>query len=1175
MKSCSQELLAAYWRQLRASLVIGWILWTCFFQIVFSEDLDSVGSYSNRSLSVQADSPNSQPGFTPMPSNTVGIVWRNDLLPADAEQNRILENGSGVAAGDVNGDGFCDLYFATIEGSNHLHLNNGDWTCREVELASGARCAGQASTGVLLADVEGDGDLDLLVNGVGTGTRLFINDGKGLFSERIQSGLTHKGGAMSMAMADADQDGDLDLYVAYYRENTWKDLPLGVNPRVIQKGNRPHALPEDRFVAIYTGPGIKPGITEVGEPDQFYLNNGDGTFVHQPWLGGSFRDEDGQVLESIPRHWGLSVLFRDLNGDLLPDLLVCNDFAYGEDQIWMNQGGAVFHQLSNKAMRQSSWSSMAADVADINRDGHDDLFIVEMLSRQHAKRQTQRANYETGIEAPAIAMGLDRPQTQRNTLFLNRGDGTYAEIGRMAGLDASEWSWGTVFLDVDLDGWEDVLVANGNNHDLLDGDATIAAVIAMRSATRGQIPQTLLMYPSLHTPNLAFRNRGDLTFEEISETWGFNEVGISQGICLADLDRDGDLDVVVNNLQGTPSLYRNNTIRPRMSVRLQSQGRNPRGIGARLRLALPGSTEIPQQTKSMTTGGRYLSSDDNVIVFATFEEGGEMRLEVDWPSGQSSLIESVQSNREYLIREPVLNVDTHPNESKASTFKPLFEAVSTAQFDKKHLETQSPGAMNTQPLLPRYFDRWGPSIVVGDLNGDGTRDLVTGHGHSHRASFIAGLADGNLGENVIELIKTGDGDQTDIVAWKEADGRMRLAVSVSNYTKAVQSGLEAIKSQSSVLIYKEQDDQFQLVQSLPGQRALPGCLELLDYDGDGDQDLFVGGRMNPGRYPEPAISRLYENENGFFKLNLDQSRAWFDLGLVTDAKSLDRDGDGDQDLLIAREWNTLVFWDNQDGVFIDKTQDVGLATRKGLWTALAVADLDGDGDMDAVAGNWGRNTDYQKHLHHPIRMYHGDLDRNGRYDLVESYYDPESDAWVPSRDLIVLGNAFPFIRERYRSYLGMSKTKVDELFQSVSQLGDWLEIDFLDTGILWNEEGQFRWQSLPLEAQLTPAMSIAVSDFNGDGQTDIFIGQNTQSLQPEISRFDAGLGLVLLAEGGQRFKALTAEESGIRIFGEQTEAVATDWDGDGRVDLLVGQTAGELRLYLQSKQSSLSIDLSK
>ena len=1147
------------------------VLGDCLAQTDEIKDSSFVKGWSEIRLSLTEGTREYGAGFYRITPNQVGISWRNELSPSGAEQNRILENGSGVAAGDVNGDGHCDLYFATVEGSNHLHLNNGDWTFIEAALANGAGCAGQASTGVLMADIEGDGDLDLLVNGIGTGTRLFVNDGIGNFSERVDSGLAHRGGTMSMAMADADQDGDLDLYVAHYRENTWKDLPPGVTPRVVQKENRPFAMPEDRFIAVDNGPGTQPGIIEIGEPDRFYLNNGDGTFSHQAWLDGRFRDEHGQVLKKIPRYWALSVMFRDLNGDLLPDLIICNDFAHGADQVWINQGGAVFHELSNEALRQSSWSSMAVDVADINRDGYDDFFVVEMLSQHHSKRQTQRANYETGIHAPSIAMELDRPQTQRNTLFLNRGDGTYAEIARMAGLDATEWSWGSVFMDVDLDGWEDVLITYGNNHDLLDGDATIAAVIAMRSAPRGQTPKTLLMYPSLLTANLAFRNRGNLTFEDKSKAWGFNEIGVSQGICLADLDRDGDLDVVINNLQGAPSLYRNEAIAPRISVRLKGLGKNPHGIGTRLRLVTVEPMDTPIQTQMLLSGGRYLSSDDAVKVFAVPEGSRKLRLEVDWPSGRQSRIESIQPNHAYVIHEAVTSTDTKSDKLIADRVKPLFEPSPDLLSDQKHLESPLPDSMRMQPLLPRYFDRWGPSILVGDLNGDGMQDLVVGHGQSHPAHIAFGNLKGELEKNPEKLIETAEGDQTDIVAWKEYDGQVRIAVSVSNLTQSFKAGPDATRSQSSVHIYREADGQFDLVQSLPGQKALPGCLVLLDYDGDGDLDLFVGGRMNPGRYPEPAISRLYRNDNGFFKLNLDQSRAWYGMGLVTDAKSLDWDNDGDLDLLIACEWGTLRFLENIDGEFIEKTKEVGLASKKGLWTALAVADLDGDGDLDAVAGNWGRNTHYQRHLSHSIRLYHGDLDGNGSYDLIESYFDKDSQSWVPARDLIALGNAFPFVRERHRTYVGMAQTNVETLFQGVSSLNQCLEINDLDTGVLWNEDGQFRWESLPVEAQLTPAMSIAVGDLNGDGREDIFLGQNYQSVQPEISRYDAGLGLILMAEGFRGFRALTAVESGIRLFGEQSAAVATDWNGDGRMDLIVGQTAGELRLFLQSRHSPLSI----
>ena len=1164
MNKFSQKQMAACRLQRKACYSKVCFLWLGLTMVIHSADYIQQTEYTARSFPANDTSSEFNSGFTRIPPQAVGISWRNHLSSSAAEQNRILENGSGVAAGDVNGDGHCDLYFATIQGANHLHLNNGDWTFQELDLVGGADCAGQSSTGALFADVEGDGDLDLLVNGIGTGTRLFINDGSANFVEHGESGLARTGGGMSMAMADADQDGDLDLYVAHYRENTWKDLPSGVTPRVVQRGNRPHALPEDRFLAIDHGPGRKPGITEVGEPDRFYINNGDGTFQHQTWTGGRFRDDKGQILDKTPRYWGLSVLFRDLNGDTLPDLLVCNDFAHGADQIWMNQGEGVFQQLSNLAMRQSSWSSMAADVADINRDGHDDFFIVEMLSRKHSRRQTQRANYETGIEEPSIAMGLDRPQTQRNTLFLNRGDGSYSEIARMAGLDATEWSWGTVFMDVDLDGWDDVLVANGNNHDLLDGDATIAAMVAMRSAPKNRIPKTLLMYPALETSNLVFRNKGDLTFEDMSKSWGFDEIGISQGICLADLDRDGDLDVVLNNLQRSPSIYRNNATGQRISVRLRGGAANPQAIGARLRLVATHSVRPIIQTRVVSSGGRYLSSDENLVVFATPEGTVGMRLEIDWPGGQCSQIENIQPNKAYTLLEPKVKGSLKPRMPKLAKGLPLFEEASVSLFSKKHMESPMQGAMTLQPLLPRYLDRWGPSFVVGDLNGDGLDDLAMGQGQAHPATVT-------MGAQSLKLEGSAVGDQTDLIFWRGNNRKMRLAISISNMTTAFQNGLKATRSQPSVLIYQKEGERFDLVQALPGQRALPGCLELIDHDKDGDLDLFVGGRMNPGRYPEPSISRLYENDRGHYKLHLEQSRLWFDMGLVTDAKSLDWDGDGDQDLIVACEWGNLRLWENINGTFSEKTEVVGLASRKGLWTALEVADLDGDGDLDVLAGNWGRNTDYQRHNHHSIRMYHGDLDNNGSYDLVESYYEPESEEWVPLRDLIALGNAFPFVRERHRTYVGMSKTHVDELFQGISTLDAWLEVNTLETGVFWNDQGRFQWQPLPFEAQQTSVISLAVSDFNGDGHADIFMGQNFQSLQPEMSRFDAGLGLILLGNGGMAFKALTAEESGIRMFGEQSEVVTTDWNDDGLSDLLIGQTAGDLRLFLQSSNSPLSV----
>jgi len=584
-----------------------------------------------------------QPGFTQLSPATTGIAFTNSFNPIISANNQILENGAGVALGDVDGDGWCDVFLCGSERPSALYRNLGNWKFEEITKSAGVACAGQFTTGAAFADVDGDGDLDLLVNGIGVGTRLFLNDGHGHFTEDNLSGLARTFGATSLALADLDGDGDLDLYVCNYRTSTMRDEPNPPRLTARMVDGKLVVSPEDRFTGLLKTDGTVE-VIEKGEPDILYLNNGKGKFSPVSWTGGAFADASGRLLTAPPEDWGLSVMLRDFNGDGSPDIYVCNDFFYSRDRFWLNDGKGKFRAIASTAWRSMPLASMAIDVADINRDGFDDFFVVEMLSRHHSTRQRQRASMPYAeLNLPFGDPGY-QPEVLRNTLHLARGDGTFAEIAQFAGLAATGWSWCAAFVDVDLDGWEDLLVTTGSNHDQMDADMMEASAQAARLGSR---PKGLSDYPRLETPNLAFRNRHDLRFEEVSAAWGFNAVGISQGMALGDLDNDGDLDVVVNNLNREAWLYRNNSSAPRVAVRLKGRPPNTRGIGARIKVTGGPVT----QTQTIICGGRYLSSDDAMRVFAAGGASNHLTIEVTWPSAKRSLGSGARPNHVYEIEE--------------------------------------------------------------------------------------------------------------------------------------------------------------------------------------------------------------------------------------------------------------------------------------------------------------------------------------------------------------------------------------------------------------------------------------------------------------------------------------------------------------------------------------------
>ena len=1113
----------------------------------------------------------SKAGFTLMAPSATGIVFTNLLPQSRHLTNQVLLNGSGVAAGDVDGDGWCDFYLCSLSRPNALFMNLGDWRFRDTAVEAGVACPGFTSTGAVLVDLDGDGDLDLVVNTIGQGTRVFQNDGKGRFGERASLNAGKAG--MSLAAGDLDGDGFLDLYVTNYRARALMDMPnttfnfATVNGRrVLARVNgRPVSDPEfaNRYRLNMHG-----GIEEDGEADEIYRNVGGKSFEPMPFAGGRFLDEEGRPLEAPPFDWGLSVMIRDLNQDGLPDIWVCNDFDSPE-RVWLNQGEGKFRAAPRLMFRKSSHFSMGIDVADINRDGFDDIFVVDMLSRDHALRMDMQG--ERNPPAPVVGAFDTQPNYMMNTLFLNRGDGTYAEIAQLAGIAATEWSWTPLFLDVDLDGYEDVLVSNGHERAArsLDVSERLRALRAERQLSAKEIFENRKLFPRQNSPNVAMRNRGDLTFEDTSREWGFDFNGVSHGMCLADLDNDGDLDVIVNNLNDPAAVYRNNAAAPRLGVRLKGAGGNARGVGARIRV-LGGA--VPVQSQQMICGGRYLSSDDSMRVFAAGRATNEMTIEITWRSGKQSVLRGAKANHLYEISESMAGPSaTTPDKSEATNAAPLFADVSHL-LNHRHVDEPF-NDFARQPGLPNQLSQGGPGVSWIDLDGDGWDDLVIGGGKGGQIAVLHNDTRGSFRQTDDSFLgRPLTRDVTTLLPWRKKSGEFVLLAGLANYED---EATDVPVAQGFNLTKRV------LEETLPGSTTSTGPMAMADVDGDGQLDLFIGGRVIGGRWPEAASSRIFRGTGDRLMLDEGSAVALAQVGMVSGAVFSDLDADGDADLVLACEWGPLKIFRNAGGKLTPwnpavrfsfgstlasspETRNSKLETLSqltGWWNGVATGDFDGDGHLDIVASNWGRNTRFEGKRNQPLQLLHGDLNGDGAVDVVEAYYDPRLQKYAVEHGLDFLGRSMPFLRARFTSHLAFGALGADEVLGQHRPAMQKLEAGWLDSTLFLNRGAWFEVRSLPIEAQMAPAFAVCVGDLDGDGNEDAFLSQNFFATQPETPRFDGGRGLWLKGDGRGGLNAVPGQESGLKIYGEQRGSALADYDQDGRLDLAVSQNGAATRLF--------------
>ena len=1138
------------------------------------------GDYAWREVDVR----NGREGFESVASSSSGIGFSNTLEVESFLRNRHYVNGSGVAAGDIDSDGWVDLYFAGLDAESRLYVNLGDWRFEDVTENAGLSDPARYTVGATFADIDADGDLDLLTTSTDGPNLAYLNDGLGHFLEASDElGLLPSAGSTTMALADLEGDGDLDLYVGNYKAQTVKDIlppwERSFDQVVRQIGDDYEVAEGFRDHYRLNIQGNRLMRFEYAEPDYLYRNTGvafslveqtdwrvDEIEAGAPSAAERAGTPNGAVVvgqTGSDAEWALTVRLQDFDGDMRPDLYVANDFE-SPDTFLLNRSpdttAISLESAPALSLRKTSHSTMAIDLADVDRDGDVDFFLPDMLAADYRQRHAQM-----GQRAPVLSFVGDinnRPQEVQNTLHLNRGDATFQEVAFQFGVAASDWSWSSIFLDVDLDGYEDLLITNGHHYDAMHADTQVR----MGNAPAGpNWRESLLEFPPLPLSNVAFRNVSGRRFEAMADGWGIgSEEDVSHGMALADLDNDGDLDVVINRLNAPAGVFRNTSGRSRLAVRLRGSGGNTQGIGSKVRVY---GGPVEMQEKEIIAGGQYLSGSEALAVFAA-GEADSLTIEVLWRSGGRSVVTGARPNRIYEM-----------DESGKTDYPSPYPEQRKTENGKRKTETRHPTPDTRRPLahthheevfddfarqllMSRKLSQLGPYLAAGDADGDGDADVLVGSGKGGRLALLTNR-DGELSARSIGEVA--EGDQTGVaivVPVPPAAGSTKALVAISNYEMPP---VERQTPNSWIEVYDLPGGR--LVQTLDFGPDSPGSLALSDIDSDGDEDLFAAGRVRPGAYPIPASSRVYLNEGGTFAYSAELSSPFESVGLVTDAAFGDMDSDGDDDLVLSTEWGSVRLFANEgNGRFADATADWGLDARTGWWQSVGLGDFNSDGRTDIVATNWGWNTRYgqPEREGHPLRLYYGDFDGNGVFDLVESRWDTRREMWIPEEGLPRFSAGLPFVRSRIPSFEVYARSSVGDVIGPSLASGKLVEANTLGHMIFVNLGRRFEARSLPDETQLTPSLDVVVLDEDRDDHLDLFLSQNFFAVAPETARSDAGLGLWLRGDGEAGFTPVAAAESGVRIYGEQRGAVAPDLDQDGRPDLVVGQNGAAAVVFLSA-----------
>lgn len=1074
--------------------------------------LSSIALFFSCKQSVETDSTSqaapSNPLFKLLPSEQTGINFVNSLeenLNLNVLMYEYLYNGGGVAVGDVNQDGLDDLYFSSNVGQNQLFLNQGNFKFKDITAESGAEGrTGPWKTGVVMVDINGDGLLDIYQCRSGAllpekrKNELFVNQGvnaQGIpqFKEMAEEyGIASENTSTSAAFFDYDLDGDLDLFLLNHNIKSIQNMDVRLTKNLLK---------------------------EKHEAGSQLFENRNGKFTEVSEKAG---------ISTSSLSYGLGINVSDLNQDGWPDIYIGNDYTM-PDYLYINQKNGTFKDQIQQMLDYTSHFSMGNDIADINNDGLVDIFTLDMLpeDNQRQKLLLSPDNFE------AFQLNVDRGfyyQYMRNMLHLNAGDGTFQEIGQLAGISNTDWSWSALFTDLDLDGWKDLFITNGylrdyNNQDFLKYMDNYV------QTKGGQLRREdlLTMVKSMTSSNLknyTFRNRQDLTFENVSDSWGLSQNANSNGAAYADLDNDGDMDLILNNLNAPAMVYENLSIQQQkgnyLKIKLKGESQNSLGLGAKVILY----TSQGIQYQELSTFRGYQSSVAPYLNFGLGTQTAVDSIQVSWPGGKMTKLAKVEANQTLELSQVEAKSERTRN---VSPDQGLFASVSKVPLSKG----QEVNDFKRQPLMSFGISGNGKALVLEDFNGDGELDVFAGGDAGLSGKVIFGLGNGKLGK-VDSTAFLGERASEDVYAIAfdaNGDGFKDLYVAsggVYQFNLGDETLADRLYLNNGKGKFRKSSD------ALPKENFPTGAALAEDLNGDGILDLIVGARVNPGQYPTSPGARIWigDGKGRFADQTQSLAPGLAKLGMITGVATADFNSDGINEVVLVGDAMPLTVFSKKNNTWENATSDYFGLPQVGLWSEVLIGDWDQDGKPEILAGNHGRNSQLFASDTQPMELLYKDFDANGSTDAILGYYIKGEKYPSPSRDEI-LGQV-NFLKKRYLDFKSFSDVKMDNLFSPEERKdASSVFINRLETSyFVLNAEGKFISKPLPIQTQFAPVFTLEKGDFNSDGHLDMILGGNLLDTKLKFGRYSANHLQVLLGDGKGSFTPIAAQQSGVSLRGE-------------------------------------------